>query len=100
MDKHEIIKTLIMIICAITCGIIGYMAGLLNTAASYKKILNSVISYKKIKKGAADNSAEWIYNPETDLANCSKCGCKCFSDEMGRIETNYCPNCGRKMIVR
>lgn len=42
-------------------------------------------------------TGHWVYNSETDLANCSECGCKCAYDNLGRIETPFCPNCGAKM---
>ena len=39
----------------------------------------------------------WIYNKDTDLANCSECGNQCDYDQYGRIETDICPFCGVKM---
>lgn len=39
----------------------------------------------------------WIYNPKTDLANCSECGGECPHDRYGRIETEDCPHCGAKL---
>ena len=42
-------------------------------------------------------TAKWIYNPQTDLSNCSNCNSTCFHDDYGRIETKYCPECGAKM---
>ena len=51
-----------------------------------------------IDKYADDKgTAYWKYNPDTDLAECSKCGTHCPHDEIGRIETHYCPGCGAKM---
>lgn len=42
-------------------------------------------------------TAYWKYNPDTDLAECSNCGAHCPHDEIGRVETHYCPRCGAKM---
>lgn len=58
---------------------------------------------------AADEYAEsesepdtgyWIYDKDTDKAKCSNCGALCFSDNLGRIETQFCHYCGRKMIQK
>jgi hypothetical protein len=38
----------------------------------------------------------WIYDKVTDKSKCDKCGAYCPSDNLGRIETYYCPNCGDK----
>lgn len=42
-------------------------------------------------------TGQWIYDKKTDLATCSKCSAYCPHDKLGRIETNFCPNCGAKM---
>ena len=47
---------------------------------------------------ADQKTGHWIYNPKTDLSNCNNCGFECMHDELGRIETNFCPNCGAMMI--
>lgn len=42
-------------------------------------------------------NGRWIYDPEIDKPRCSICGGKCVSDNLGWIETKYCPDCGAKM---
>ena len=42
-------------------------------------------------------TGHWIYDKKSDLSKCSICGAYCPHDELGRIETYYCPNCGAKM---
>lgn len=51
------------------------------------------------KYGAEERPVgHWIYNPRTDLADCSLCGGSCDHDVYGRIETDFCQTCGARMI--
>jgi uncharacterized paraquat-inducible protein A len=42
-------------------------------------------------------TGHWIYDKETDKAVCSECNVFCFADNLGRIETSFCPWCGADM---
>jgi hypothetical protein len=42
-------------------------------------------------------TGHWIYDKETDKAVCSECNGFCFADNLGRIETSFCPWCGADM---
>lgn len=43
-------------------------------------------------------TGHWIYKPKTDLSICDKCGSYCPHDKYGRIETDFCPHCGARMV--
>ena len=50
-----------------------------------------IIDAEPVKHG------RWIgVNPMVDTLMCSKCGENIISEE---FKTNYCPNCGAKMII-
>ena len=52
----------------------------------------------EVTKSQEPPTGHWIYKPKTDLSVCDKCGSYCPQDKYGRIETNFCPNCGCRMV--
>ena len=57
-------------------------------------VLNELNAYQ-----LKQDTGKWIYDQDSDLAVCDHCGSKCPFDNFGRIETDYCPGCGRKMVM-
>lgn len=66
--------------------------------ALQNRIGESITDCIKAIPSAEQKTGHWIYKPKTDLSICDKCGSYCPQDKYGRIETNFCPNCGCRMI--
>ena len=61
------------------------------------ELIKTLKSWNPNDDEKCERTGYWKYNPDTDLAECSNCGTHCPHDEIGRIETHYCPGCGAKM---
>lgn len=52
-----------------------------------------------VEKGVCiRKQGEWKYSPQENIAICSICGEEHYLGTYHQFATNFCPNCGSKMI--